>query len=75
MMTLGLRQIQTWKKVAQEDSTEEDDEETDALHVWGGLECGLKNDWVSNFVNSDNLRSLEGSDDERKSERNLTIIR
>ena len=44
MMTLGLRQIQTWKKVAQEDSTEEDDEETDALHVWGGLECGLKND-------------------------------
>ena len=67
-------------KEAQEDSTKEDntdldDEEADALHIWGGPRCDPKNDLVSNSNDSDNLRSLEGSDDERMSKRPPTIVR
>ena len=47
----------------------------DALNVWGGPDSDPKNDWVSDFDDSDDIRSLKGSDDERKSKMPPTIDR
>ena len=40
-----------------------DDEQADEIHIWGGKEWDPQNQWVSD---SDDLRSLPPSDDERE---------